>query len=101
MAFDCSRGDTMALGRVPCAQVRRSPPATTFEALRNESHGCGADAKRSQHSTCRKPAPGFSWQRTPSILVTSGYDSTMKPDPRKESNTQRFSIGAGGAGGEP
>jgi len=101
MAFNCSRGDTTALGRVPCAKVRRSPPATTCEALRNESHGCGAGAKHSQHSTWRKPAPGFSWQRTPSNLVTSGYDSTTKPDPRKESNTQRFSIGAGGAGGEP
>jgi hypothetical protein len=53
MAFNCPGGDTTALDRVPCAQVRSAPPATTLEALRNESQVCVMGATHSQHWICR------------------------------------------------
>jgi hypothetical protein len=99
MPFDCSHGGGTAPDHGCCERARSSPPHTVVGALRNEPLGAGASATWA--SIDRQPDPWLSWRRRPSILENSSNDSTMKLDPRKEIDTQRFSIGAGGAGGEP
>jgi hypothetical protein len=88
MAFDCSHGGGTAPGYACCGRVRRSPS------------GAGG-AARAQYSIDRRPVPWPLRRRKASILDSSSHDSTMNPDPREDTNTRRFSIGAGGAGGEP
>jgi hypothetical protein len=100
MAFDCSHGGGTAPGYACCGRVRTSPAGTVLGRC-DRSRSALMPGVRAQYSIDRQPVPWPLRRRRASILDSSSHDSTMNPDPREDTNTRRFSIGAGGAGGEP